>query len=67
MNNIIYVGSTIMQVEQDDVQLVKDGLESGGRIRNKKQQEFGMPADFNPLEPHAGGVGGVTGAQKSKE
>ena len=43
-----------MQVEQDDVQLVEDLVESRVRIRNKKQQEFGMSGDFNPLEPHTG-------------
>ena len=53
INTIIYDDSNIMQVEQDDVQLVEDGLESRGRIRNNKTQWFGMPGDFNSLDPHA--------------
>ena len=53
-----------MHVEQDDVYLVEDGLDSRERIRNNKTQEFWISGDFNPLEPHAGRLVGVPGVKK---
>ena len=58
--------SNIMQMDQDDVQLIEDRLESKVRIRNNKNHEFGMPGDFFSLEPYAGHVWEDPGAWKSE-
>ena len=49
-----------MHVDQDDVHLVKNGLDSRAKIRNNKTLDFRISGDLNPLHPHAGQLGGCT-------